>query len=84
MLRAVAGQTDQKWVLLYLERWLKSPMQMPDGTLVQRKGVRRKGHYAQLRIMRPMNSAGLCAALGCCRWWGWWRRPDAAHNPGRG
>ena len=24
------------WVLLYIERWLKAPMQMPDGTLVAR------------------------------------------------
>ena len=36
MLRAVARHTDQKWVVLYVERWLKAPMLMPDGTLVQR------------------------------------------------
>jgi group II intron reverse transcriptase/maturase len=36
MLRAVARHTDQKWVLLYVERWLEAPMQRPDGTLVQR------------------------------------------------
>ena len=36
MLRAVAHHTDQKWVVLYVERWLKAPMQRPDGTLVQR------------------------------------------------
>ena len=36
MLRAVAQQTDRKWVLLYLERCLKAPMQKADGTLVQR------------------------------------------------
>jgi RNA-directed DNA polymerase len=36
MLRAVAHHTDQKWVVLYVERWLKAPMLMPDGTLVQR------------------------------------------------
>ena len=36
MQRAVARHTDQKWVLLYVERWLKAPMQRPDGTLVQR------------------------------------------------
>ena len=32
MLRAVARHTDQKWVLLYVERWLKAPMLMPDGS----------------------------------------------------
>jgi len=36
MLKAVARHTDQKWVLLYVERWLKAPMQRPDGTLVPR------------------------------------------------
>jgi group II intron reverse transcriptase/maturase len=36
MLRAVARHSDQKWVVLYVERWLKAPMQRPDRTLVQR------------------------------------------------
>ena len=36
MLRAVARHSDQKWVVLYVERWLKAPMQKPDGMLVQR------------------------------------------------
>src|SRR6516162_8144359 len=35
-LKAVARHTDQKWVLLYVERWLKAPMLMPDGTLTER------------------------------------------------
>ena len=37
MLKAVAHHTDERWVLLYLERWLKAPIQMPDGTLVARE-----------------------------------------------
>jgi RNA-directed DNA polymerase len=36
MLKAVARHTDHTWVLLYVERWLKAPMLMPDGTLTQR------------------------------------------------
>ena len=36
LLKAVAHHTDERWVLLYIERWLKAPMQMPDGTLVAR------------------------------------------------
>ena len=31
-----AANTDQKWVVLYVERWLKAPIRMPDGTLVER------------------------------------------------
>ena len=37
MLRAVAHHTDERWVLLYIERWLRAPMQMPDGTLAARE-----------------------------------------------
>jgi RNA-directed DNA polymerase len=36
VLKAVARHTDQKWVLLYVQRWLKAPLQRPDGTLVAR------------------------------------------------
>jgi retron-type reverse transcriptase len=32
----VARHCDQKWVVMYVERWLKAPMQRSDGTLVQR------------------------------------------------
>ncbi len=37
LLKAVAHHTDERWVLLYIERWLKAPMQMPDGTLAARE-----------------------------------------------
>jgi RNA-directed DNA polymerase len=33
MMRAVAAHCDERWVLLYVERWLKAPMLMPDQTL---------------------------------------------------
>jgi RNA-directed DNA polymerase len=36
MLKAVAKHTDLPWVLLYVKRWLEAPLQMEDGTLVQR------------------------------------------------
>jgi group II intron reverse transcriptase/maturase len=36
LLKAVAHHTDQRWVLLYVERWLKAPMQLRDGTLLAR------------------------------------------------
>jgi len=35
MMRAVRSHTDCAWVLLYIERWLKASVQMPDGTVVQ-------------------------------------------------
>ncbi|WP_338677737.1 group II intron reverse transcriptase/maturase [Streptomyces sp. SCSIO 30461] len=36
VLKAVAHHTDQRWVLLYVERWLKAPLQRPDGSLLAR------------------------------------------------
>jgi RNA-directed DNA polymerase len=36
VLKAVAHHTDRKWILLYVERWLKAPLQKQDGTLVAR------------------------------------------------
>jgi RNA-directed DNA polymerase len=37
LMKAVAHHTDEAWVLLYIERWLKAPMAMPDGTLAPRE-----------------------------------------------
>jgi RNA-directed DNA polymerase len=36
VLRAVRKYTDCRWILLYIERWLKAPVQLGDGTLVGR------------------------------------------------
>jgi RNA-directed DNA polymerase len=36
MLKAVARHTDQKWILLYVKRWLVAPLRQQDGTLVAR------------------------------------------------
>jgi RNA-directed DNA polymerase len=36
LLKAVRKHTDCPWVLLYIERWLKAPVQMEDGSVVPR------------------------------------------------
>jgi RNA-directed DNA polymerase len=36
VMKAVEHHTDLKWILLYVQRWLKAPMQREDGTLVER------------------------------------------------
>jgi RNA-directed DNA polymerase len=36
MLKAVAAHTKERWILLYVERWLKAPTQQGDGTVVAR------------------------------------------------
>jgi RNA-directed DNA polymerase len=37
LLRAVRKHTDCHWVLLYIERWLKAPVQLEDGTVEPRE-----------------------------------------------
>ena len=37
LLKAVAHHTSERWVLLYISRWLVAPMQMPDGTITARE-----------------------------------------------
>jgi len=36
VLKAVAHHTDQRWILMYVERWLRAPLQREDGSLVER------------------------------------------------
>jgi group II intron reverse transcriptase/maturase len=36
VLKAVAHHTNQRWILLYVQRWLIAPLQHEDGTLQQR------------------------------------------------
>ena len=44
LMKAVKKHTESKWIILYIERWLTAPMQMPDGQLVERtKGVPQGG-----------------------------------------
>jgi RNA-directed DNA polymerase len=36
LLKAVKHHTSCKWVILYIERWLRAPLQLSDGTTVER------------------------------------------------
>lgn len=49
LMQAVKKHTDCKWVLLYIQRWLKVPVQLPDGSLVERdKGTPQGGVISPL------------------------------------
>jgi group II intron reverse transcriptase/maturase len=49
LMRAVRKHTDCKWVVLYIERWLTAPVQIPDGTLQARdKGTPQGGVISPL------------------------------------
>jgi RNA-directed DNA polymerase len=39
LMRAVRKHADTRWVILYVERWLTAPVQLPDGSL-QNRGKR--------------------------------------------
>lgn len=36
LMRALERHTTEKWVLMYVRRWLTAPMERPDGTLAER------------------------------------------------
>jgi len=36
MMKALRFHTEEKWIYLYVERWLKAPLQQKDGQLVKR------------------------------------------------
>jgi len=49
LMKAVRKHTSCKWVVLYIERWLKAPMQLADGSLVERtKGTPQGGVISPL------------------------------------
>jgi len=71
MVKAVQANTthEQRWIVLYVRRWLAAPIVMPDGrTEARDKGTPQGGlcsaehnePYEQCRVMR---SAGLLALV---------------------
>jgi len=49
VLKALRVHTSEKWILLYVERWLKAPMILEDGTQVEReKGTPQGGVISPL------------------------------------
>jgi RNA-directed DNA polymerase len=36
VIRALKKHTDSKWIIMYVERWLKAPAMLDDGTIIQR------------------------------------------------
>jgi retron-type reverse transcriptase len=88
LMKAVRQHTDNAWNILYIQRWLKAPFQMPDGTLKERnKGTPQGGvispvlaslflHYAFDKWMdreHPDKLRGSCPVL---------RGPGGAIPPG--
>lgn len=62
LMRAVRRHTDCPWVLLYLERWLRAPVSMPDGAKRDpARGCRqsRAGESLPSLCVRPLDAKGV-------------------------
>ena len=55
-MRAVGKYTDCRWVLLYIERWLKAPAQLEDGTLKARTQGTPQGGVVTPRTQKVISS----------------------------
>ncbi len=74
MMHAVRKHTDCPWVLLYIERWLKAPVQTEDGTRSPRTGARRKA-----ALPRRCWRTSFCIT---CSTHGWLGNTPAARSSG--
>jgi group II intron reverse transcriptase/maturase len=68
---AVEVNTDDRWVVLYVQRWLQAPVQLPDGTLQKRDrgtpqgglcAAAHKEPYEQCWVMRSVGLLSLVRA----------------------
>ena len=57
MMKAVRHHTDEKWVLLYIERWLKAPLQTATGQESRSKGTPQGGVISPLLANLLMHHA---------------------------
>ena len=76
VLKAVAAHTDARWVMLYVERWLAAPLQLPDGTLRDRdRGTPRGPRFHQ------SSQTCSCIMRSICGWIGSSRRSRSKGSP---
>jgi RNA-directed DNA polymerase len=53
LMRALQFHTSERWVVLYLRRWLEAPVELPDGTL-------QPGRVAHLRAVSSVRCWPIC------------------------
>ena len=56
LMRAVAHHTDERWVLLYIERWLKAPMTMAIGEQIRDWHLNRRSATDLAGLARAINA----------------------------
>ena len=57
LLKALRTQTDCRWVLLYVERWLKAPMQREDGVIEPRGAGTPQGGAITPRTQKAISAS---------------------------
>jgi retron-type reverse transcriptase len=55
-MKAVRRHTDCRWALLYIERWLKADVLMPDGMLMMRDKGTPQGGVITPRTQKAISS----------------------------
>jgi retron-type reverse transcriptase len=76
LLKAVRKHTDCPWVLLYIERWLKAPVQMEDGSVVPRIAGTPQGGVIRSNTKSCWRSSR--KAIRRCQNWGLTQPPGSA------
>lgn len=69
LLQAVARHFDEKWVLLYVERWLKAPMEQADGSRQARDKATPQGGGDESTFVELVSAlcAGCMAGEASCK-----------------
>jgi retron-type reverse transcriptase len=86
LLRAVKKRAKDRWVVLYVERWLKAPVQEEDGQLVPftgRRSIRRCGNWIALWSAGPTGNTRSCEGICAGRHIGSREFRAATRNCGR-
>ena len=52
LIEMVKRHTNEQWIILYIERWLKTPFKMQDGTIVERKAGTPQGRSNKSSISK--------------------------------
>ena len=52
LIEMVKRHTSEQWIILYIERWLKTPFKMQDGTIVERKAGTPQGRSNKSSISK--------------------------------
>ena len=68
LMKAVRHHTDDKWVLLYIERWLKAPVMMTDHTLFYPKKGTPQGGLCKALHNEPYAKKVLMQSIILKRW----------------